>query len=151
MCESNPELRRQTTDICIQQLWIPNIFFLKLYFWTPVPLWDDKNVVEWAVTFPTSLPKGFHIPCNHLSRTCLLWIPTIAWEQGVAGCAKGMTGFKGMLSAQGQHRVTCKVHISECVPADSRRNNSRLKITLGFLNDSTGCKRGTWALRGVNK
>lgn len=38
------------------------------------------------------------------------------------------------------------VHVS-----DSTRDKSELKITLGFLNDSTECKRGTWALRGGNK
>lgn len=56
-----------------------------------------------------------------------------------------------MLAAPGQDRVTCKVHVSESGPADSTGDNSGLKITLGFLNDSTECKRGTWALRGGNK
>lgn len=100
-----------------------NIFFLKLYFCMPRPLPDDKDVREWAATFPTSLLLPFYIHYNHLPCTWLLWITTIAREQGLTEHAK--QGWH-ISSARCLHkgRVMCKVPIRECFPADGTRHSS---------------------------
>ena len=64
---------------------------------------------------------------------------------------ESMTHFKWMLSVQGQDRMICKVHISECFPTDGIRNNSYPKIILGFLSDSIDCQRCAQTLKDVNE
>lgn len=104
-CESNPELRRKTTDIYIQQLWIPNIFFLKLHFWTPVPLWDDKNIVERAVTFPSSPPMDSTSLSSSLTPVASLNPHNCLGARSSRMC-RGNDSFQGNA---GSTRVTCKV------------------------------------------